>query len=321
MGGEASKGSDFETFLTNYTLQGKLLNQNLGVEAQIFAPNSSTPSESTLLAVLKNELSGEQSSEYERLKKLVEARKNLSHPNITNLERYGVSTAKMCCAEVVNLRFAFQISKQTLQEMIAERQSGKSLSVSGINPLRFDSPVLYDFFDQASKALQFFANNNKTCGYIKPAHIFIATLYGNRIFKFLDFSPCLPQDNMYQRMLVDRDYFAPLDPMLISQYEKKNRNVEFSLEQDLWALGITGLCLAYGRDFMHYYDFSKPEINYDRIKNDLRVLNEEGYEVNILKIISGLLNPNPIERMPLNIIQSKYLRRGSTDIRGSILRF
>ena len=304
MGGDSSKPSEYERRLCEYSPAQHYFDPNIGMEVQVYTCNTANRQ----LAVFFLENANLFDAFSTKLRDSIESRKSNSHLNITNLELMDHRKTSEFCADSSVLKLAYQFSDETLQSIILETGAKSMRGVSSQRtPIRSDVGLVNSFLRQAVQGLAFFAKQGRACGFLKPAQVFVTVEEGEKVFKLLDFSPCLPHEDMYHRMLSEPQFFGPLDPTLIEAFRNKKQNIKYKIENDLWALGISALSLITCHEFSFYYDFSKPSIRYDLIIKDLSQLEREGYDSKILKIVGQLLQFYAHDRPNLHTLQEKYL--------------
>ena len=72
-------------------------------------------------------------------------------------------------------------------------------------------------------------------------------------------------------MMGEKDYFAPIDPRLMQAYQTKDFQARYSVEDDVWGLGICSLCFLFNEDFNSFYDWGKSRIRREKIDHYLQI--------------------------------------------------
>lgn len=118
-------------------------------------------------------------------------------------------------------------------------------------------------------------------------------------YKLLDVELISRVPNSYERMILESDYFAPLDPELLHFLSNLESDIHYKSSYDIWQLGITTLCYIFNEDFNIFYNWNKREIKSDKINQFIGILNNVNYDQNLIKVISMMLDPNQYSRISL----------------------
>ena len=80
----------------------------------------------------------------------------------------------------------------------------------------------------------------------------------------------------------------------------------------MFALGICALCYIFSKDYPQYYDWGKCELRFDKVNADLDYLDTQAkYDKNLVKIVRGLLSPEPSARPSLEKLKAQLASRDS----------
>jgi len=115
-------------------------------------------------------------------------------------------------------------------------------------------------------------------GFIKPSTI-IVTQNNNtqRTYALMDMRLITGLDNSLEQMKVFPDEVSsPLSPRQMNSY-KTGAPFYYDSKDDIWALGISILCLIFFEDFNIYYDWKKKEINMSKLQSHLEALKGDSY--------------------------------------------
>lgn len=111
-------------------------------------------------------------------------------------------------------------------------------------------------------------------------------------------------------MLVDKDFYAPLDPELLKSYSENNHQVQYDTADDIWALGITSLCYLFSEDWRSYYDWTKKRIRTEKIAQAIQVLTNMGYPQTLVRAVTDMLDQNNYTRVRLPSLYEAVNRKG-----------
>lgn len=111
-------------------------------------------------------------------------------------------------------------------------------------------------------------------------------------------------------MLVEKDFYAPLDPELLKAYSENNHQIQYEQADDIWALGVTSLCFLFNDDWRSFYDWSKKAIRFDKIAQSIQVMNNMGYPQHLVKMVSEMLDQNNYTRIRLPSMYEMLNRKG-----------
>lgn len=107
-----------------------------------------------------------------------------------------------------------------------------------------------------------------------PENILMLNVAFQPVFKLLDVSALSRYKSCYERMIMENDYFAPLDPNMLLKFKQNNPIDEYDYECDVWSLGITTLCYIFYEDFHVFYDWNVREIRYNKIQQYLELMSK-----------------------------------------------
>lgn len=107
----------------------------------------------------------------------------------------------------------------------------------------------------------------------------------------------------------DPEFFAPLDPSLLSAYQQKSGYAQYNESADVWALGITTLCFLFSEDFVAFYDWNKYMVNFNKIQYFLDIMRKLKYDSSIFALVAGMLEPSEVQRINLDQLQMSILNK------------
>jgi serine/threonine protein kinase len=231
----------------------------------------------------------------ERFKREINLRKKFSSLYISQLLFVNYKILDGMCINKVQCRISLQYSEFSLARYINET---KVLRTSQIKFQQITPDQIKNFLEHMTDALLCLRENKKSHGFIKPDNILMYNKDSKKpIFKLFDVSLLCGLENSFQRMMQENDYFAPLDPDMMSAYSSHNSNVQFYESHDIWALGITTLCYIFSEDFNVFYDWNQKKVNLAKIDSFLKMLNNVGYNQKIVRIVSSMLEPQEYTRV------------------------
>lgn len=290
MGSAQTTSRAFDDFAKRHTLLKKTQDPISGLQAEIY----STPARPNEPIILLTEEFDEKSSEaFANFKKKVNERKQF-HPNITNLVFVDNHEQSTYCYEKITTHVAFEFSDASIATA-PERLS----SSSRVKDLKTTPPhAVREFLGQTLAGVEFLASKKGFAGFVKPAQILVLSPNKlEKIYKIVEFSPLNRTPHMYARMLVEKEYYAPLDPYLMKAFREKKREVNYNTGCDVWALGVSALCFIFNKDFSYYYDWQKEEIKIEKIKQDIQLLQTSGYDPAVVKVLMAMLEPDASKRL------------------------
>jgi len=120
----------------------------------------------------------------------------------------------------------------------------------------------------------------------------------------------------YNKMLTPEisGYKSILSPLQLNALEAQLNNVgDNFIASDIWAIGMTVMCVCSNRDFNVFYDWENYRIRYDLIKRNYDYMNQLGYSENLISIIDKCLEETEARRIKLGALTT-ILNQISTEI-------
>ena len=296
MGVKLSKSEDYEKFLANYLLEKQILleqfEDSMGLYNNISNPNIS------VVQLEKSFNPGEADAKEPELIAFLESKKNSLESNVAAFQIATISVNKIMCYQSKMIKMLFQHAPMTLKNHIEASNfaqfSKDPTPMSDIEP----------FVKHMTSALAYFEASGRHCGFVTPGAILVSRENGKLKFLLSDFGPAQSYSHMYQRMVADRHYKAPLDPELMALWSRQQKEVNYKIAYDKYALGICLLCFLMKRpEFSYYYNWDLPAIKEDLISSDFNTLKAVKYDPRVLRFLSDLLAKDPTKR--LSMVQTK----------------
>lgn len=126
-----------------------------------------------------------------------------------------------------------------------------------------------------AQALQSLHNDQIYHGDIQPETIFV-TMDGG--IKLMDHSALGLKGSGYYRMMMGQEKMAALSPQLLESMNRRESVPNHSQEKsDIFALGITILCVITNFSIGAFYNFNTYKMNYDLIAKQLVEALDNGY--------------------------------------------
>lgn len=139
-------------------------------------------------------------------------------------------------------------------------------------------------------------------GFLLPENILMSNVGFQPVFKLLDVKALSRYGSCYERMLMENDYFAPLDPELLLKYKQNNPIDEYEFYSDVWAFGIATLCYVFYEDFHIFYDWNTREIRYNKVQQYIELMAKLQYDSNLVQLIAQMLQKNSQQRITIEYI-------------------
>lgn len=110
-------------------------------------------------------------------------------------------------------------------------------------------------------------------GFVSPDNILMFNTKSKQPnFKLLDVQILSSYKNMYERMISESDYFAPLDPFHMKKFRNGEPISDFNSSCDVWALAIATLCYIFYEDFHIFYDWNARKVRTEKIGQFINLL-------------------------------------------------
>lgn len=240
----------------------------------------------------------------------IKSRQNIKCPHLTQLHSHFLILQKRFCAEFPVGELFLDYSEENLAKQINDSQALRA----SITPSEMPPPVqLHNLLTSLSDALQILNIRSLTHGFVLPANILIFNASSIKPhYKLLDVALLSKHSNLYERMMIDKNFFGPLDYRLLKGYESKDFSLSYGTEDDVWGLGVSALCFLFKEDFNSFYDWNKFRIRKDKIDSYLQTLYKMNYNQQLVRLLSEMLDVNPITRIKLSqLCESLRLKFGS----------
>ena len=101
----------------------------------------------------------------------------------------------------------------------------------------------------------------------------------------------------YENMVMNPDYRAALCPQLLYALKSQAVNPRAdSSKNDVWAIGMTALCMGSIQDFNIFYDWKNYRIRYEKIMRAYDLMRQKGYSETLVKLIETMLQETERQR-------------------------
>lgn len=143
-------------------------------------------------------------------------------------------------------------------------------------------------------------------GDIQPSNVFVDSKEDNQL-KVLDNGFLNEFSSGYIRCINDCDYYSPLSPSAMNSLGLRLTNGDFNKpKNDIWAAGITMLCILFNEDFLKYYDWDRYCVRDEVIRERLLTLIKSGFSKRFVKILNGMLELNDMDRYAVNELYNAF---------------
>ena len=249
---EKKSDEELANYLTHLTLYRKEHSYNLGKDIMLYKPsNSSFEEELILLLTLDFEEEEDQHSSTEEFIKAfkyeLNLRKNYDSLYLSKLLFINYKKIQTLCAEKMQCRMTFEHSDHDLYKLINESRLVRS---SQLNTFTVSPEQTFHFLHCVTDALLCLKKNNKSHGFIMPVNVLVYNKSAAKpVYKLLDVSLISGYNSAYDRMMVESDYLAPLDPDLLAKFDQQVTSIQYHESSDVWALG---LFIRYHHSLLHF---------------------------------------------------------------------
>ena len=305
----------FRSILASLQHIRKEHNENINWDVDLYRPVNPEFEESLLILVEipLDESYNESKSAQQIVDEFIDrikSRQMIKCPHLTHLTSHFLILQKRFCAEFPVGELFLEYSDETLLKQINDKHA---LYKSGVSSAEIPPPYqVFDFMQALSDALQVLSVKNQLHGYVMPANVLIYNNASNKpLYKLFDVGLLSKHPNCYERMMIDKNYFAPLDARLLQAYQTKNYSLTYETSDDVWGLGITALCFIFKEDFNSFYDWSRCRIRKDKIDNCLQILSKMNYNKLLVKLLTEMVDLNSITRLKLSLVCENLRQKSS----------
>lgn len=237
---EKKADEELANYLTHLTLYRKEHSYNLGKDIMLYKPSNSSFEEDLILLLtldFEEEEDGHSTTEefVKAFKSELNLRKNFDSLYLSKLLFINYKKIQTLCAEKMQCRLTFEHSDYDLYKLINESRMVRS---SQLNKFTVMPDQAYHFLHSIADALLCLKKNGKTHGFIQPVNVLVYNKSAAKpVYKLLDVGLISGYESAYDRMMVESDYLAPLDPDLLNKFEQQVDSIQYHESSDIWALG------------------------------------------------------------------------------------
>lgn len=112
------------------------------------------------------------------------------------------------------------------------------------------------------------------------------------------------RDNL-SKALANPAYTAALSPLQLQSLARKERFFSHHPQaSEIWSIGMTSLSFSSLKDLNYFYDWSRKQVRFDLIHEEIQKLSDMGYSRNLVNLLGHMLSFNEEKRPNLELIRS-----------------
>lgn len=234
---------------------------------------------------------------------MIQARRNIVHPNLAIMPIYEIAQDKQGLQYVYRHLMGFEFFTQTLEDEIKQRdlvgQAHEGVLLSADNS--YSEPEIWYILTTLISVIKTFESYGYHHGDIQPMNIFVDE---EGKLKLIDNSLVNYGEIGYQKMMFDKKYKAILSPIQLNALDLQQLTpVHDKPKSDIFAAGITVLSAATNNDWKKYYAWDRIALKRsntistpDPITEDCEYMLRNGYSTELVMTIKAMLEVDEKKR-------------------------
>jgi serine/threonine protein kinase len=290
-----SSEPDYFLLLSNYTLLEKITHEIFG-EITIY-----THKKTQALKFAEKVFCLTKEENYENSLELLKLKYDVSWPNYCKILGHSCVIRNDCFGEVFVHRFFVEYYEPENLKFYDEQQLGQSLIPDRCRPETEAWNILFSLVSLAS----FFRRYKIYIEDVSPRNV-VVTSEGE--VKFIDMHVFSLKVTALERVDENTGYVTAFSPEQLESLTKPSRESRKSIDQeksDVFAIGMTILCMISYEWIDSFYDFSSYSLHFDRVYKKIVKARRAKYSDQLMDLIVSMLNSDPEQRPTIRELVDK----------------